>query len=698
MSGVWKSRVSCVTTGVNVCYGLLLFMVASRAAEANDTCLMTLVVPKEKIKHTCDVQEQFQKKLEYLEGQINHQAKVIKDLEVMLRKDKPIVKHTKKPSVFQVNPGLQVSRRDEEDLYMPPVLPDLSDDYPDFPDYYPPDVSSRADKGKPRKEKLDQRKGINLFAMDLLRPYVDRELAKLKVNISRTISQRLHPFAAGFEEVKKFTLQNGSRDANTPSPGAQTSMNTIALSHLFVQVSNVHDKLLHMNTQHLTLQKKVSVMESRLISLHNAAGQRTTDLRSRILQLEHENRLLKLNQTCHSELQEIRLDIARQLSNAKDTLRGNCKSRRRTKVRARIAQEDYYYDEDADDDNVIDDTAKPLTETSAFMELAKNVTALQNLMSQQFQRLEDANSKSLAAWNSTEIRLREEVMDRRHVDNLMNTTSHVSLEQLRKDIGSLDGDLKEVRNLADQMTQDIEENHRVTEQQLASLRQVLADLHRDTINNFTHHRELVKNTSWTIGMSIHKLQKADEEHSQALKAAVGKSNQKLTENRLSILEWRDRVTENNASLSHLSTDLRQLSEQVHVSVLSLNESVRTLSVQFKLNNETWYPYSFSHTKGHVKCFGEKYVRKTNYPSGSIVGVVLCSPDMYKIFLSDSLTDTFLDVADSDGYGHDHCEFVGGKLERTSQLGNTPVFYKRQMGKLNVFLTCVTSKLFKFTYR
>ena len=46
---------------------------------------------------------------------------------------------------------------------------------------------------------------------------------------------------------------------------------------------------------------------------------------------------------------------------------------------------------------------------------------------------------------------------------------------------------------------------------------------------------------------------------------------------------------------------------------------------------------------------------------------------YKIFLGKFLDDTFLNIADSSGHGHDHCEFVGGSsiYSRTSLDWESP---------------------------
>ena len=43
---------------------------------------------------------------------------------------------------------------------------------------------------------------------------------------------------------------------------------------------------------------------------------------------------------------------------------------------------------------------------------------------------------------------------------------------------------------------------------------------------------------------------------------------------------------------------------------------------------------------------------------------------YKLFLSEVLDGTFLNIADKSGYGQDHCQFVGGTQKSTGiKVGN-----------------------------
>ncbi|KAM4694756.1 fibronectin type III domain-containing protein 1 [Discoglossus pictus] len=74
----------------------------------------------------------------------------------------------------------------------------------------------------------------------------------------------------------------------------------------------------------------------------------------------------------------------------------------------------------------------------------------------------------------------------------------------------------------------------------------------------------------------------------------------------------------------------------------------------------WIPFAFRHDTSFSGCNGKQYVKRTWYRK--FVGVVLCNSLRYKIYLSDSLKDTFHSIGDSWGRGEDHCQFVDSYME------------------------------------
>lgn len=88
----------------------------------------------------------------------------------------------------------------------------------------------------------------------------------------------------------------------------------------------------------------------------------------------------------------------------------------------------------------------------------------------------------------------------------------------------------------------------------------------------------------------------------------------------------------------------------------------TIEVMSKIQ---WVPYNFSNSLFRNGCEGgKKYIRKSFFESSVIkfVGVQLCSiTSRYKIFLAASKEGMFYDIGDKTGRGEDHCQFVGATV-------------------------------------
>nr|XP_039250166.1 uncharacterized protein LOC120327876 [Styela clava] len=80
----------------------------------------------------------------------------------------------------------------------------------------------------------------------------------------------------------------------------------------------------------------------------------------------------------------------------------------------------------------------------------------------------------------------------------------------------------------------------------------------------------------------------------------------------------------------------------------------------------WFYFDFKYDDfpGCSECNGARLVRDISsleYAEDGIkyAGVVLCDKTRYKIYLSESLSGPFRNIADGAGKGEDHCEFIGG---------------------------------------
>ncbi|XP_050409623.1 uncharacterized protein LOC126824439 [Patella vulgata] len=105
-----------------------------------------------------------------------------------------------------------------------------------------------------------------------------------------------------------------------------------------------------------------------------------------------------------------------------------------------------------------------------------------------------------------------------------------------------------------------------------------------------------------------------------------------------------------------------------------------LELEFKLSlTSDWVEYQFSYDSSRTDCFGQQFIKRTKYKVGRFVGVVLCDKNRYKILLGQNLMDKFLSIGDEGGLGQDHCEYVGSNPNAIVTISNLNKSFKQDKG-------------------
>lgn len=125
----------------------------------------------------------------------------------------------------------------------------------------------------------------------------------------------------------------------------------------------------------------------------------------------------------------------------------------------------------------------------------------------------------------------------------------------------------------------------------------------------------------------------------------------------------------------------------------LNKKLQSVDILAQMGHDKWIKYNFSTISKSIGCNGDKYVRKSRYEEASVVGVVLCSSFRYKILLSDHLKSDFLAVGDKHGVGEDHCEFVGAKQGTVPRQDGPLITFKSEVGKYQIFITVLIFSIY-----
>ena len=138
----------------------------------------------------------------------------------------------------------------------------------------------------------------------------------------------------------------------------------------------------------------------------------------------------------------------------------------------------------------------------------------------------------------------------------------------------------------------------------------------------------------------------------------------------------DRLTQNQTEIKSSVQDFKSSLEELSKRI----DKMKQVNIKLALEYDEWVEYNFKHTLGRSACLGgRKYIKKTNYSIGKYVGVLLCSRRRYKIYLSDNIRETFLDIGDSRNFGEDHCEFVGGTMSAEIRTGKSTSWFRRMEG-------------------
>lgn len=108
-------------------------------------------------------------------------------------------------------------------------------------------------------------------------------------------------------------------------------------------------------------------------------------------------------------------------------------------------------------------------------------------------------------------------------------------------------------------------------------------------------------------------------------------------------------------IKHLNEILNSTSLRIN----AMKKELLQFRTEVLVNSGRWAPYNFSFHNITSDCYGTRYIKKIPYHVGRYVGVILCGqPERYKILLSNKMFSGYLDIADNLGSGDDHCEFVG----------------------------------------
>ncbi|XP_005090376.1 uncharacterized protein LOC101847785 [Aplysia californica] len=281
----------------------------------------------------------------------------------------------------------------------------------------------------------------------------------------------------------------------------------------------------------------------------------------------------------------------------------------------------------------------------------------------------EKNITALAASEATSSELEEQAKKVKKLERLMGVY-HQSLEHYRNETKHEYRDMRDVLN-----------------KETAALRAMAGDIDGDVNSAVKVAVNKLNNTYMEKIAELNKLIELQGDNVMLaqidISAVERQLDSKATRSDREIEDMEDAIKH----LTNKQRDFRKRFDLMEQSQMMLGEVINTtakdvfdLKTELKLNVlDEWLPMTFEYDSSRTECFGEQYVRRSKYKDARLVGVVLCSPTRYKIFLATSLHSTFLNIGDGNGMGEDHCEFVGATRDSHIMLSPFKVSYGAVQG-------------------
>ncbi|GFN87703.1 lipoxygenase homology domain-containing protein 1, partial [Plakobranchus ocellatus] len=274
----------------------------------------------------------------------------------------------------------------------------------------------------------------------------------------------------------------------------------------------------------------------------------------------------------------------------------------------------------------------------AVQELKKNLSNSKVFLSDEAPAASKKNARDLDEQNKRVRRL-ERLMEvyQKSVDHYRNETMH----EYREIKATIDAQTSEMKTKSSELQERV--NHTMTEalsRMNVSLMEELKEINEMTL-------ELTDNMSF-------------------MRINTNLLNRKIHSTKTKIDRELDSLRENTSEIASRHREMRKKVDRLERNEAEMSQSLaqtldKTADLRLDLRlimEDGWVPLKFDYDVSRTSCFGEQYVRRISYKQVHFVGVVLCSHERYKIFLSKSRHTKFLDVGDGKGLGEDHCEFVG----------------------------------------
>lgn len=662
---------------------------------AQETCVLSLTIPKDSIKSSCNMNEEVVRKMHSMEVQFNHYRNQggaldirmqeialkmnryndkVEQLELVIAKESTYSKHmdervkSLEEAVVKEENTNSVKHITEPDTLLDPLRPHIMAELHQMKDDLRKEILNEIAKEKGEKMTKEA-------ILSSIKPLLLAEMQYVKQEILKSLKDTVTIRILDQNEEIGSSDETGNHIVEDVKQPPKEQLNMVSDQGVEKDLSSLHDMA---RTLHTIEKSNVSLISSTenvetLENLTKSFESDTTEDEDNQKQSENSIILRENLQKAVEILQNVaKENVAKDINDKIDKISAHLEKRIDLIV-SKLNEKSL----------MLEDTAKKLE--ISLEEISQNFSLQNQKINEQAKSLN--SSEKIQQMNETMFKMKFDIqsMDRRidgyTNDIVLDSKIQTKVENIRS---SLDFSLTLMKSTLENKLEQVERQGNLSSTLLKHFQKTLMNNHNETDVNF-------ENMKSEMSEIEHRL---TEEMSK-------KMNTKVLEMRLEGLETDVMFVKNNIKNLQTNSTMEDTKLGIKISELSsktqsmdwqltslhdhaqrileiernqtllknnydvLREVMKLVHLEQKLKHDRWIEFNFTHHSTQNACHNKQYVKRNHISQnglGAYVGVQLCSPTRYKLFLGNSLDEDFLDIGDQYGHGQDHCQFIGGQSE------------------------------------
>lgn len=680
--------------------------------KGQESCVLTLTIPKESIKSDCSMNEQLLRKMQSMESQFNHYKTLVgaleirlpeivlnmnryndkvEQLELMIAKESTYFKHMDgkikvlEEALSKTSESNKKTQQSEPDTLLDPLRPYVMAELQQMKEDLRKELLKEIIKEN-NKEKMETLTDDKLTSA--IKPLILAEMQYVKEEILKSMKNRMTVKMLDQNEEIGSSDEIGehiSEEASIQPVNQQINMLNMAADQGVTKDRTMQEMARTIHTINDNVNVSVEDLESEVsVNITNDFESTTniTNRNSTKSEISENPYILteSLKKTINMLQSMAQKNMAKEINDKIELVRKEVEAKLEKAIGDFSVKLDKKVTELGDNTNSLDEK---------FQGLASNLTDQQHDLTRLVQKVNFSDNIKILNRTVSQILTDIQSMDRR-IDSYTNdvaldskiqtkvesikTNLEMSLLGIQSSVSSFENKISQLERqsnlsltLVNHFKKTIIHNHNETHVNFESMKSDISELEnrlKEEISEKTNVADL-EDRLQDLEMDYLFSERSIEALKKNSSTGYRKLDIKLSElnSKTQSIEWQLTSLQDHAQ--------RILEIERNQTIIKnnhdlMNKVLDLIHLEQKLGHDRWIEFNFTQHSLSNACNKKQLVKRnkvTKNGLGTYVGVQLCSPTRYKIFLGNSLDEEFLDIADQYGYGQDHCQFIGGETEK-----------------------------------